>query len=221
MDLKARLAFRTALFWPLIVAMVLGPAGSFGFWQGWVFLGQIAVFNVMFVGYFLRRDPGLVERRLKSKEQRSEQKRFQIFWLPLWFAALVLPGLDYRFGWSAVPLWLTLISQVVMAGAWLIIFEVFRFNSFAATVIQVEAGQKVISSGPYRLVRHPMYSGLVLMFLVLPFALGSYAAVPPALLLIPLLVYRLLDEESVLRKELPGYVEYCERTKFRLVPLVY
>jgi protein-S-isoprenylcysteine O-methyltransferase Ste14 len=224
MNLKWRLAIRMAIVMPLLMALIFGPAGSFRFWQGWVFLGLFAFFNVLFLGYFWRRDPGLIERRLKRKEQRSEQKRFQILWLPLWIAAL-LPGLDYRFGWSAasggVPVWLSVVAQVVLICSWLLIFQVFRFNSFASTVIQVEEGQKVITGGPYRVVRHPMYSGIVLMIVALPFALGSYMVIVPAALLIPVLVYRLMDEETLLRRELPGYAEYCQGTRFRLIPLVF
>jgi protein-S-isoprenylcysteine O-methyltransferase Ste14 len=225
MSLKSRLAVRMALVLPLVIALLFAPAGSFRFWQGWVFVGFFVVFNVFFVAYFLRRDPGLIERRLKSKEPRREQKRFKIFWVPLWLATLMLPGLDYRFGWSrafgGVPVWLSVAAQAVVACSWVLIFLVFRYNSFASTVVKVEAGQKLISDGPYRLVRHPMYSGLALMMAAVGFALGSYVAVAPALLTIPLLVYRLNDEEQVLRKELPGYGEYCEKTRWRLAPGVY
>ena len=133
----------------------------------------------------------------------------------------MLPGFDYRFGWSRVPVWLSVAAQVLLAASWVLIFLVFRFNSFASTVIQVEQGQKVISDGPYRIVRHPMYSGLVLMMMVTGFALGSYIAVVPGLMKIPLLVYRLLHEERALAKELPGYTDYCSRTPWRLVPGVY
>jgi protein-S-isoprenylcysteine O-methyltransferase Ste14 len=138
----------------------------------------------------------------------------------------MVPGFDYRFGWSqrlagGVPVWLAVLAQVLLAGSWLLIFVVFRFNSFASTTVKTEEGQRVISDGPYRLVRHPMYSALVLMMVVIGFALGSYVAVVPALLKIPLLVYRLKDEEQVLRNELPGYTEYCDTTPWRLVPGVY
>ena len=141
------------------------------------------------------------------------------------FAALLLPGLDYRFGWSAafggVPVWLAVAGQVLLACSWLLIFEVFRFNSFASTVVEVTQGQRVIAGGPYRVVRHPMYSAFVMMIVALPFALGSYMAMVPAVWLIPLVVYRLIHEESLLRRELPGYVEYCENTRSRLVPRVF
>jgi protein-S-isoprenylcysteine O-methyltransferase Ste14 len=226
MTLQLRLAIRAPLVLLILIALMFAPAGSFRFWQAWVFLGFFAVFNLFFIVYFLRRDPELVERRLKSKEPRAEQKRFKIVWIMLWTAVLVLPGFDYRFGWSerlfgGVPVWLAIAAQAVVASSWLLIFLVFRYNSFASAVVQVEAGQKVISSGPYRFVRHPMYSGLVLMMLAIGFALGSYLTVLPALLKIPLLMYRLQDEERVLREELPGYIEYSRRTPWRLAPGVW
>lgn len=223
MSLQARLAVRSAIVVPLMVALIFAPAGSFRFWQGWVFIGLFAAFNIFFIGYFVRRDPGLVERRLQMKEHRAEQKRFQAIWLLLWLAVFILPGLDYRFGWSqrlfgGVPQWLSVAAQAAVAGSWILIFVVFRHNTFASTVIQVEAGQKVISTGPYRVVRHPMYSGLLLMMAAIGFAMGSYVTVVPALLKIPLLMYRAVHEERVLRKELPGYIEYCGRSPWRLVP---
>lgn len=211
---------------PLMVALIFVPAGSFRFWQGWAFIGQFVVFNIFFIGYFLRRDPGLIERRLQMKEQRTEQKRFQVIWLLLWITVFILPGFDYRFGWSVrlfggVPAWLSIAAQVVVAYSWIVIFVVFRHNTFASTVVQVEAGQKVISTGPYRIVRHPLYSGLLLMMASIGFALGSYLTVVPALLKVPLLIYRLVYEERALRNELPGYIEYCERSPWRLVPGVW
>ncbi|SPE40820.1 conserved membrane hypothetical protein [Candidatus Sulfopaludibacter sp. SbA3] len=226
MSLKSRLTLRLVLVLPMVVALMFAPAGSFRFWQGWVFVGIFVVFNAVFVAYFYRRDPQLLERRLKNKEPRREQRQFKMLWVPLWVGSLVLPGLDYRFRWSAallggVPVWLTGVSLVIILIAWLLVLYVLRFNSFASAIVQVEAGQKVITNGPYRVVRHPMYSGFVLMILATPGALGSYVAFVPALLLIPVLVFRLRDEERVLRQELPGYAEYCKHTRFRLLPSIF
>jgi protein-S-isoprenylcysteine O-methyltransferase Ste14 len=214
-----------AVVLPLLGAMAFGPAGSFRFWQEWVFLGIFVVFSAVFLVYFARHDPKLLERRLQNAEVRREQKIFKMIWVPLWIITLTLPGFDYRFGWSAalggVPLALVLVSTAVVIVAWLLVFYVMRFNSFASTIVQVEAGQKVITNGPYQVVRHPMYSGFALMILAAPFELGSYVAVLPAVLLIPLLVFRLRDEERMLRKELEGYGEYCKRVRYRLVPFVF
>ena len=226
MSLKFRLAVRVVLVLPLVAALMFAPAGSFRFWQGWMFVGIFVVFNAVFVAYFYRRDPGLLERRLQNKEPRREQRQFKVLWVPLWLCTLALPGLDYRFGWSVallggVPVWLTGASLVIILSAWLLVFHVLRFNSFASAIVQVEAGQRVITDGPYRVVRHPMYTGFTLLILATPCALGSFVAIVPALLLIPVLVFRLLDEERVLRQQLSGYAEYCEHTRFRLIPSVF
>ena len=226
MSLKARLAIRSAVVLPIVAALMFVPAGSFRFWPGWIFVAVFAGFTFVFVAYFYRRDPRLLERRLQSKESRREQKHFQVLWMLLWTVTLVVPGLDYRFGWSehllgGVPVWLIAASWVVVVICWWWVVRVMQFNTFAAAVVQVEADQKVITDGPYRLVRHPMYSGFVLMILATPFSLASYIAVVPAVLLVPVIVFRLLDEEKLLRQELPGYTEYCKQTRFRLIPSVF
>ena len=141
-------------------------------------------------------------------------------------SCLLLGALDYRFGWSRtalrpVPVWLTLLADALVLGGVLLIVWVMRVNSFAARTIQVEAGQPVVSSGPYSLVRHPMYLGAVMTSLANPLALASWIALPVSALLIPVLVLRLLNEEGFLRRELPGYSEYCLHTRFRLVPLLW
>lgn len=221
MSLKSRLALRVLLVMPLMAGLMFGPAGSFRFWQGWVFVGIFLAFTIVFATYFYRHDRGLLERRLQNREPRREQRQFKMLWVPLWLCTLTLPGLDYRFGWSAVPVWLSVFSFVIVLSGWFLVFHVLRFNSFASAIVQVEAGQKVITNGPYRVVRHPMYTGFILLILATPFALGSFLAFVPALLLIPVLVFRLVDEERVLRQQLPGYTEYCEHTRFRLIPSVF
>jgi protein-S-isoprenylcysteine O-methyltransferase Ste14 len=138
-----------------------------------------------------------------------------------YLAAFLLPGFDHRFGWSHPPLWLVVFSQAVVLGGSMTTVWVMKVNRFAARTVQVEPGQQVISNGPYRIVRHPMYSGICAMLLFAPLALGSYFALPAFVLVIPLVVLRLLNEEKVLRQELPGYSEYCLHTRFRLVPLLW
>ena len=226
MNLKSRLAIRVAFVIPLMAVLMFAPAGSLRYWQGWVFVFTFSVFSAVFGFYFYRRDPKLLERRLQSREPRRKQKLFKLFWVPLWLGTLILPGLDYRFQWSAallgaVPVLLAVAASVVVAAGWILVFQVMRFNTFASAVIQVEAGQKVVSDGPYAIVRHPMYSGFSLMILATPLALGSYIAIVPAALLIPVLIFRLRDEERTLRQELPGYAEYCGRTRYRLIPFVF
>jgi len=220
---KLLLRFSVGLL--LAAAMLFIPAGSLRFWQAWTFLAVVFIPLVASSLYLAKHDPQLIERRLQTEEKVREQKLLIRLLKPIFFLALLLPGLDYRWGWSrtlgAVPLWLILLSHALVLGGLLFAFWVMRVNSFASRTIQVEAGQKVISTGPYRLIRHPLYSGSLVMLLFTPLALGSYFALPAFALLLPVYVFRLLNEEKVLRQELQGYCEYCLRTRFRLIPFVW
>jgi protein-S-isoprenylcysteine O-methyltransferase Ste14 len=226
MSFGLRLAIRT-LFAPLSgAALLLLPAGSLSYWQGVSFITLFTLFTVITTAYLYVHDAELLQRRMSLRERQPQQTLFKVLWLPLWIADFFIAGFDYRFGWSgkylaAVPLWLTVIAQLLNVCAYAIIFEVFRFNTFAASTIRVEEGQRVISTGPYRMVRHPMYSGISLLILSAPLALGSFVAAPFFLPLILLLAYRLTHEEALLRRDLAGYDAYCLRTPFRLVPHVY
>jgi protein-S-isoprenylcysteine O-methyltransferase Ste14 len=221
MNLKAKLTFRFLIALAVFGALLFIPAGSFRFWQGWTYLLIYFVPGLLAFAYFYKHDPQLIERRLLFKERVREQKRVMAFAYISWLTALVLPGLDHRFGWSHLPLWLTIISQAAVFGGYLMTLWVMKVNRFAARTVRVEPGQEVISSGPYRIVRHPMYAGICAICLFAPLALGSYFALPAFVLLIPLIVLRLLNEEKVLRQELPGYAEYCLQTRFRLVPFLW
>jgi protein-S-isoprenylcysteine O-methyltransferase Ste14 len=168
----------------------------------------------------------LLARRLQSKEKDPRQKwLLRVFGLVFYFG-FVLASLDFRRGWSRawlgeMPVALVIAGQLgVVAGYWLV-FWVMKTNSFAASVIQVEAEQRVIQTGPYALVRHPMYTGFALTILATPLALGSYVTLPAFALIIPVLIYRLIHEERMLSRDLGGYAEYCDRTPFRLIPGVW
>ncbi len=216
MTLKSRLVLRF-IFMPVVLGSFLFlPAGSFRFWQGWTYLiiTLASIFSIF--GYFYRHDPKVIERRLKRGETVRAQKLIMKFISAIMLIAFLLP-----FGWSHLPFWLTILSQAFILGGYLMIFWALKRNSFAASTIRVEAGQRVISTGPYGIVRHPMYLGGDIWLLFTPLALGSYFALPVFALLIPLIVVRLLNEEKVLRQELPGYAEYCLHTRFRLVPFLW
>lgn len=209
------------------VAMLFVPAGTWRFWQGWTFLAVVFPFPLCAFLYFCKHDRELIERRLRrNKEKISEQRCLVRLVKLVLFAIFLLPGFDYRLGWSrtllgAVPLWLSLISDALILAGLFVVFWVGKVNSFASRTVEVEPGQRVISSGPYALVRHPMYSGSLVIWLFAPLALGSYVTWPAFALLIPFYVYRLLNEEKFLCQELPGYVEYCLHTRFHLVPYVW
>jgi len=226
MSLKTRIVLRFTVGLPLVLLLLFLPAGSWKFWQGWTFLAVTFVPVVLTFAYFYKHDPKVAERRLQSREKSGEQKLFVRLLKLLAFLAFLLPGLDYRFGWSRsmlepVPLWLMVVAHAAILGAFLMVAWVIAVNRFASRTIQVEADQKLISSGPYHVVRHPMYSASLIMWLAIPLALGSYVAWPAFALLVPLYVFRLLNEEKVLRRELPGYPEYCLHTPSRLVPHIW
>jgi len=221
MSLGSRLTVRVLNALVVMGAMLFIPAGTLKFWQGWAYLIMFFVPGLLAFVYFYKHDPELVERRLRFKEKVREQKQIMTFVYVIWLIAFLLPGIDHRFGWSRLPLYLMLVSQVVVFCGYLLTLWVVKVNRFAARTIQVEPGQKVVSTGPYGIVRHPMYLGVCATLLFTPLALGSYFALPAFVLLIPLVVLRLLNEEKVLRQELPGYSEYCLNTRFRLVPFLW
>ena len=221
MSLGSRLTVRVLNALVVMGAMLFIPAGTLKFWQGWAYLIMFFVPGLLAFVYFYKHDPELVERRLRFKEKVREQKQIMTFVYVIWLIAFLLPGIDHRFGWSRLPLYLMLASQVVVFCGYLLTLWVVKVNRFAARTIQVEPGQKVVSTGPYGIIRHPMYLGVCATLLFTPLALGSYFALPAFVLLIPLVVLRLLNEEKVLRQELPGYSEYCLNTRFRLVPFLW
>jgi protein-S-isoprenylcysteine O-methyltransferase Ste14 len=206
---------------PFLMAVFFIPAGTLAYWEAWVYMGILLIPMAFVVRYFARRDPAFLERRMHMKE-RQPQQRWIIALSFIWFGlTFILPGLDHRFGWSEVPVWAVLLADGIVLAGYLFIFRVFRENSYASRVVEVMAGQKVIDTGPYAAVRHPMYVGVAAMYLATPVALGSWWALLPALLIIPLLVARIANEEKVLVAELPGYAAYRERVKYRLIPGVW
>jgi protein-S-isoprenylcysteine O-methyltransferase Ste14 len=226
MSLKAKVIVQCMLTAVVAGTMLFLPAGTWKYWQGWIFLGLLMIPMVAASIYFSERDPPLVERRLQAKEQIGEQKLIMKFAKLIFIIAFLLPGFDFRFGWSrrtfgAVPVWLMICSGAIALAGYLMTYWVMDTNSYASRIIQVEKDQRVISIGPYRIVRHPMYLGGVISILFTPLALGSYWAVPAFALIIPVIVLRLLNEEKILRRELAGYSEYCQRTRSRLIPLVW
>ena len=214
------------LFQQTALVFLLFVPGTWHYWQGWTFLGVNLTATVFFCVYFYKHDRELLARRLLRKEKVTAQ-RFIIFLMKMVSVGFyVLCGLDHRFGWSRtfliqVPCWLTVLALLGYAGCYLLFIPVFNANRFAASVIQTEPGQTVADRGPYRLVRHPMYSVALAVWFWLPLALGSLIALPVAALMVPIIVLRLLNEEKVLERDLPGYREYCRRTPCRLIPFVW
>ena len=223
-DLRRRALVSLLRFTVVLAVMIFLPAWSLTYWQGWLFwLNFIACMIVMTL-YFLTHDPALVGRRMSAgptAEKEASQKRIQLFASIIVCALFVVPALDHHFGWSTVPAWVVILGNVlVIAGFWMM-FVVFRENSFASAIIEVDAEQRVISTGPYALVRHPMYSGALVMFTGVPLALGSWWGLLLIIPLLAILIVRLLDEERYLLKNLPGYEDYSRNVPHRLVPGVW
>ena len=202
-------------------AMFFLTAGTFAYWEAWLYLAILFI-PMFFVGtWLLKNDPELLERRMRFREKETTQKRVINFSL-LWFLlAFLLPGFDHRFGWSDVPVWVVLAAALLVLLGYFMVFWVFRENSYASRVIEVAQGQQVIDTGPYAFVRHPMYAGSIVLYLFSPLALGSWWAMIPALPIIPVLIVRLLNEEEILLRDLPGYAAYRQKVRFRLLPGVW
>ena len=198
-------------------------AGTLNYWQGWLYLGVGVVSSVLLTLYIVK-DPALLERRTKfgpASEERPAQKVIVAFaGIPV-IGAFIVPGLDRRFGWSSVPPWLSIFGDVlIMASIWMV-YRVFKENSFGSATVEVDVDQKVISTGPYSVVRNPMYASAALYFVGLSLALGSYWGLIAAFLTILGLVWRLLDEERFLSEILPGYKEYCSKVRWHLIPGIF
>lgn len=205
----------------VIAALLFIPAGTLDYWQAWVYFGVVLVPMLFVMLYFLATDPDFLERRFRMREKEKEQQLFQKLGSPLIFLGFILPGLGVRFGWQMVAPEISIAADVVALLGYGIIFWVFHENSWAGRTIRVEKGQKVVSTGPYAHVRHPMYAGMIIWYLATPIALGSYVALIPFLIFTPLLYIRIKNEEEVLGRELKGYKEYCRKVKWRLAPGVW
>ncbi|WP_370499802.1 isoprenylcysteine carboxylmethyltransferase family protein [Mycolicibacterium sp. jd] len=224
MKLVAQTLASSVLGAAYFVAVLFWPAGTFDYWQAWVFL---AVFIVTTLGptFFLAvRHPDALARRMKAgptAETRPAQRLIITLTVVLVTATFVLSALDHRFGWSSAPAWVVVVGNTLVAlglsGAQLVVVQ----NHYAAATVRVEAGQPLVSTGLYGLVRHPMYTGTVVMMLGTPLALGSLWGLLGVAASAPVLVARILDEEKMLTAELAGYRDYRQRVRYRLVPWVW
>jgi protein-S-isoprenylcysteine O-methyltransferase Ste14 len=208
----------------LLAALIFAPAWSVAYWQGWLYWAVSCAGVWALTFYLLHHDPDLMKRRLKAgplAERRPRQRLIQSVTSVFLAAIYIVPGIDHHQGWSQVPWPGVAFGELLVVLGFIIVFWTFRENSFASSIVEVTPGQRVVSTGPYARVRHPMYSGALLIFFGTPLALGSWWGLIPAAGLAGALVWRLLDEERVLIDELAGYRSYRETVRARLVPGLY
>lgn len=208
----------------ITAAMLFLSAWTFNYWQAWVFLAVFFGSAFAITIYLMRADPRLLARRISAgpmNEKEASQKVIQSLAQASFLLVIIFPALDHRFGWSAVPPYINIAGDILIAIGFYIVFLTFKENTHASALVEVETDQKVVSTGPYAHVRHPMYIGALILLLGMPLALGSLWGVLTIIPITAVILWRLLDEERFLAKNLPGYVEYEEKVKYRLVPLVF
>ena len=205
----------------VLAALIFLSAWTLDYWQAWAFLIAFMISMSAISIYLAINDPDLLARRIKTTEKTRSQKTIRFLVNLTFTVVIVISVLDHRFGWSAIPPRVVLVGDTLVVLGLIIIFLVFRENTFSAQTVEVEAGQRVIANGPYALVRHPMYAGGLVFILGIPLALGSLWALLVIVFFMPVAVWRIRDEENLLAKDLLGYAEYQKRIKYRLLPYVW
>ena len=197
------------------------PAGTFAFRNAWILIA--IPFVPMFIAglVMMAVNPALLEKRLNAKEEENEQKAVIALSGIMFLAAFIVAGLNFRFGWLEMPDWLVIAGVVLFLAAYVMYAEVLRENTYLSRTVEVQENQKVIDTGLYGIVRHPMYSSTLVLFLSMGLVLGSPISFAILLLYIPIIVKRILNEEKVLAEGLPGYPEYMKKVRYRLVPLIW
>lgn len=223
MDRKLFIQALTKFFAGLLAFGVLLflPAGTFRYPQGWLLTGIL--FVPMFAAglVMMKKNPDLLRKRLQAKEEESEQKAVIIFSGIMFLAAFIAAGLSFRFGWWMLPFGVSIAATVVFLAAYVLYAEVLRENTYLSRTVEVQENQKVIDTGLYGIVRHPMYMATVILFLAMPLVLGSVLSFLIMLCYIPIIVKRIGNEEQVLEKGLPGYREYKKKVRYRLIPGIW
>ena len=205
----------------LIGLLIFLPAGSLNYWNGWLFMGIL--FIPMFIAgiVMMIKSPELLKSRLNAKEKENEQREVVALSGLMFLAGFIVAGLNYRFEWITLPSPIVIIGTVLFLLSYLVYAEVLRENVFLSRTIEVQKNQKVIDTGLYGIVRHPMYMATILMYLSIPLILGSIFSLAIFLLYLPIITRRINDEEQLLKSELQGYTEYCTQVRWRLMPYIY
>lgn len=204
-----------------VALLIFLPAGTWNYWNGWLFMGLL--FVPMFIAgiVLMIKNPQLLQKRLDAKEKESEQKTVVLLSGIMFLIGFVLCGLNFRFSWIILPDWIVIFASVIFVTAYVLYAEVMRENTYLSRTIEVQEGQKVIDTGLYGVVRHPMYSVTVFLFLAMPLVLGSLISFGVFLVYPFILVKRIKNEEEVLERSLNGYKEYKKKVKYRLIPFVW
>lgn len=208
----------------VMAALIFIPAGTLRFWQAWVFLAIYFASSLVIMLYLAMKDPVLLQRRMRggpTAEKQPTQKIIMSITSLGFIGLLVVPGLDHRFGWTRLPPSIEMIGDALVVLGFLGVLRIFKENSFAFSTIELASDQRVISTGPYTLIRHPMYTTALAMLIGIPIALGSSLSLIIIVAIIGALVWRLLDEEKFLAANLPGYVEYQKQVRHRLIPWIW
>ena len=224
MTLHARAWLALAVVTLVRTGLLFGGAGTTRYWQAWVYVAIFAGASALTTAHLLKHDPALLERRMRGGpmfEQQVTQRVIMTFTSLGFIAILVVPALDHRFGWSTVPVALVVLGELLVAIGFYVIFLVYRENTYTAATVEVAAGQTVITTGPYAIVRHPMYASGALYMFGTPLALGSYWGFVALGAVAPFLLWRLVDEERILARDLRGYTEYQRRVRHRLLPGIW
>ena len=205
----------------LVGALLFLPAGSFAFVGGWIFMGLLFIPMIFLGVVLLIKAPELLEKRLDAKEKENTQKGLIALSGLLFFVGFIVAGLDFRFGWSHVPMWLVIVASVILLTSYALYAEVMRENAYLSRTIEVQEGQKVVDTGLYGIVRHPMYAVTIWLFLSIPLVLGSFWSLLCFLPYPIIMVVRILNEERVLTEGLDGYADYKKKVKYRLIPFIW
>ena len=205
----------------LVALLIFLPAGTLHYTYGWLLIGLL--FGPMLIAGFvmLAKSPDFLKKRLDAKEKQGTQKGVLAFSGLMFVAGFVVAGLEYRFGWSKMPMWVTIGASVLFLIAYALYAEVMRENAYLSRTVKVEEGQKVVDTGLYGIVRHPMYAATILLFMAMPLVLGSWYALMAFAFYPAIIIVRLKDEEDLLTRELPGYAEYKQKVKYRLIPFIW
>ena len=205
----------------LCAMLIFLPAGTLAYYRGWLFIGLLFLPMLALGALMLKSSPELLKRRLDSKEKEKTQKGVVALSGIMFLAGFILAGLDFRFSWTRVPLFLTVIGAVILLISYALYAEVMRENEYLSRTVKVEEGQKVIDTGLYGIVRHPMYAVTLFLFLSIPLVLGSWISFACFLIYPAVIIVRIVNEEKVLCKELMGYDEYKKRVRYRLIPFIW